>query len=189
MSTPPAQRPGGRSERIRQAVLAAADELAERGGEVTVAALAERSGVTEVTIYRRWRSADNVLLDAAVRDVGTWLPIATTGDLRADLADWARRVESSLTTLRGRRLLAAAFRVRLSLQEISLQEKGEEPAMPYLKHRGAQIQQLIDAADPPAQVTVPQVLDRVLAPIYLRYLFGYQPSSSVEQLVSDLLDS
>ena len=61
--------------------------------------------------------------------------------------------------------------------------------MPYLKHRGAQIQQLIDAADPPAKVTVPQVLDRVLAPIYLRYLFGYRPSSPVEQLVSDLLDS
>jgi AcrR family transcriptional regulator len=184
MSTHPAQRPGGRSERVRQAVLAAADELAERGGEITVAALAERSGVTEVTIYRRWRTADNVLLEAAVRDVGAWLPITPTGDLRADLADWARGVEKSLTTLRGRRLLAASFRVRLSFQET-----GEEAAIPYVKQRGAQIQQLIDAADPPAKVTVPQVLDRVLAPIYLRYLFGYPPSSPVEQLVSDLLNS
>jgi len=184
MSTHPAQRPGGRSERIRQAVLAAADELAERGGEITVAALAERSGVTEVTIYRRWRTADNVLLDAAVRDVGAWLPITPTGDLRGDLAAWARGVENSLTTLRGRRLLAAAFRVRLGLQET-----GEEASIPYVEQRGAQIQQLIDAADPPAKVTVPQVLDRVLAPIYLRYLFGYRPSSPVEQLVSDLLDS
>jgi AcrR family transcriptional regulator len=184
MSTHPAQRPGGRSERIRQAVLAAADELAEGGGEVTVAALAERSGVTEVTIYRRWRTADNVLLDAAVQDIGAWLPITPTGDLRADLAGWARGVEASLATLRGRRLLAAAFRVRLGLQETE-----EEPAMPYLKHRGAQIQRLIDAADPPAKVTVPQVLDRVLAPIYLRYVFGYQPSSPIEQLVSELLNS
>jgi AcrR family transcriptional regulator len=184
MSTQPAQRPGGRSERIRQAVLDAADELSEGGGEITVAALAERSGVTEVTIYRRWRTADNVLLDAAVQDVGAWLPITPTGDLRADLANWARGVEKSLATLRGRRLLAASFRVRLSLQEA-----GDEAAIPYVKQRGAQIQQLIDAADPPVKVTVPQVLDRVLAPIYLRYVFGYQPSSPVEQLVSELLNS
>jgi hypothetical protein len=149
-----------------------------------VAALAERSGVTEVTIYRRWRTVDNVLLDAAVCDIGSWLPIACTGDLQADLANWARGVEKSLTTPRGRRLLAAAFRVRLGLPETE-----EEAGIPYLKQRGAQIQQLIDAADPPAQITVPQVLDRVLAPIYLRYVFGYVPSSPVEQLVSDLLNS
>lgn len=183
MSPDPVQRPGGRSERVRRAVLAAADELAERGGEVTVAALAERSGITEVTIYRRWRTVDNVLLDAAVSDIGSWLPVTPTGDLQADLSDWARGVEKSLTTLRGRRLLAAAFRVRLSLQET-----GEKAGLPYLKQRGAQIQQLIDAADPAAKVTVPQVLDRVLAPIYLRYVFGYPPSSPVEQLVSDLLN-
>jgi hypothetical protein len=123
-------------------------------------------------------------LDAAVRDVSVWLPVAPTGNLQADLAGWARCVEKSLTTLRGRRLLAAAFRVRLSLQETR-----EEADIPYIKHRGAQIQQLIDAADPPAEITVPQVLDRVLAPIYLRYVFGYVPSSPVEQLVSDLLNS
>jgi hypothetical protein len=163
-------------------VLAAADELAGHQGEITVAAPAERSGVTEVTIYRRWRTADNVLLDAAICDIGSWLPITPTGDLQADLASWARDVEKSLTTPRGRRLLAAAFRVRLGLQETE-----EDAGIPCLKQRGALIQQVIDAADSPAKITVPQVLDRVLAQIYLRYVFGYEPSSSVEHLVSGLL--
>lgn len=60
----------------------------------------------------------------------------------------------------------------------------------YLEQRAAQIQRLIDAADPAAEVTVADVLDRVLAPIYLRHLFDYQPASpSAEQLVSDLLNA
>jgi AcrR family transcriptional regulator len=184
MSTLPTRRPGGRSERVRQAVLAAADDLADSGEEVTVAALAARSGVSEVTIYRRWRTADHVLLDAAVRDTSRRLPLTPTGNLRHDLTRWAQDAERSLATPRGRRLLAAVGRITLS-------PDGAAPAAsarPYLQQRAAEIQQLIDAADPPAQITVPDVLDRVLAPLYLRQLFGYTPASRhPDQLVAGLL--
>jgi AcrR family transcriptional regulator len=185
MSMPPARRPGGRSERVRQAVLAAADALAGRGQDVTVAALASQAGVSEVTIYRRWGTADHVLLDAAVHDVVRDLPITPTGNLRHDLTNWARNVEESLTTPRGGRLLATVARVRLGHDGAA-----EASAVrSYLEQRAAQIQAVIDAASPAAKVTVTDVLDRVLAPVYLRYLFGYQPESpSAEQLVSDLLD-
>src|SRR3974377_717574 len=111
MSTLPATRPGGRSERVRQAVLAAADDLAGGGDEVTVAALAARSGVSEVTIYRRWRTADHVLLGAAGRDTSQRLPLTPTGNLRHDLTRWAQNAERSLATPRGRRLLAAVARI------------------------------------------------------------------------------
>jgi AcrR family transcriptional regulator len=185
MSALPVTRPGGRSERVRQAVLAAADDLADRGDEVTVAALGARSGVSEVTIYRRWRTADNVLLEAAVRDLSRRLPLTPTGNLRRDLTRWAQDAERSLATPRGRRLLAAVARITLSPDGTA-----QPAARPYLEQRGAEIQQLIDAADPPAQITVPDVLDRVLAPLYLRQLFGYTPASRHPgQLVAELLAS
>jgi len=51
----------------------------------------------------------------------------------------------------------------------------------------SQIQGVLDASDPPTTLTVGDVLDQVLAPIYLRRLFGYKGSRSAAQLVSDLL--
>ncbi|MEV3975004.1 helix-turn-helix domain-containing protein [Streptomyces sp. NPDC050698] len=58
-STP--QRPGGRSARVRKAVLAAtAAELSERGfAAMTIEDIAARSGVHKTTIYRRWSTLSN----------------------------------------------------------------------------------------------------------------------------------
>ena len=182
MSTHPQVRPGGRSERVGLAVLAAADELADSGEDVSVAALASRSGVSEVTIYRRWGSAENVILEAAVRDTARRMPLKPTGDLERDLTSWARNAERSLTTPRGRRLLDALLGVMATDDPTAAVN-----ARRYLALRTSQIQQVIDAADPPITITVEDVLDGVLAPIYLRRLFGYKPSRGAARLVSDLL--
>ena len=52
----PKPRLGGRSARVREAVLGAAfAELDERGyGGFSIDAMARRSGVHKTTIYRRW---------------------------------------------------------------------------------------------------------------------------------------
>ena len=53
-------RPGGRSRRVRRAVLDAVVELLEEGGAraVTIAEVAKRSGVNASSIYRRWHGVD-----------------------------------------------------------------------------------------------------------------------------------
>ncbi|HUH72511.1 MAG TPA: TetR/AcrR family transcriptional regulator [Mycobacterium sp.] len=185
MSTHPQIRPGGRSERVRLAVLAAADELADNGEEVSVAALAARSGVSEVTIYRRWGSAQNVVLEAAVRDNIRRVPIKPTGDLKRDLTNWARNAEHNLATPRGRRLLEAMMAVLSAADDPTATVNAQQ----YLQVRTEQVQRAIDASEPPTAITVEDVLDKVLAPIYLRQLVGYKPPRSVVQLVSDLLAS
>src|ERR1700754_3775210 len=98
MTTHPQIRPGGRSERVGLAVLAAAEELADSGEQVSVAVLASRSGVSEVTIYRRWGTAENVVLEAAVRELNERLPLKPSGDLKRDLTTWARNAERNLAT-------------------------------------------------------------------------------------------
>jgi AcrR family transcriptional regulator len=183
MNTHPQIRPGGRAERVRQAVLAAADDLADSGEEVSVAALASRSGVSEVTIYRRWGNAQNVVVEAAVSDTVRRLPLKPTGNLQRDLTDWARNAERSLATRRGGRLLAAVMGARLTNDAPT----DAADVRRYLDLRASQVQAVLDAADPATTLTVGDVLDQVLAPIYLRRLFGYRGSRSAARLVSDLV--
>ncbi|MBB6348180.1 TetR/AcrR family transcriptional regulator [Nonomuraea muscovyensis] len=90
---PPARKPdpGRRSERSRQAVLAAARELVAEVGytKVTIEAIAARAGVGKQTIYRWWPSKGAVVFDSFLAlsqeadDDAMALP--DTGDLEADL--------------------------------------------------------------------------------------------------------
>jgi AcrR family transcriptional regulator len=80
-------RPGGRTARTRDAVLAATlAELAEHGyAQLTVEQIAQRSGVHKTTVYRRWGGVDGLLVDAlgSAGDLD-WAP-PDTGSLLDDL--------------------------------------------------------------------------------------------------------
>lgn len=94
-----AQRPGGRSARVRSAVLDAVQaELVEHGFDgLTVDGVAARSGVHRTTLYRRWTDVGGMLADvlrAAADD--DWSP-PDTGSLAGDLAALNRQVHEALT--------------------------------------------------------------------------------------------
>ena len=80
-------RPGGRTARTRDAVLAATlAELAEHGyAQLTVEQIAQRSGVHKTTVYRRWGGVDGLLVDAlGSAGDADWDP-PDTGSLLGDL--------------------------------------------------------------------------------------------------------
>ena len=80
-------RPGGRSARVRRAVLDVVVELLEEGGvqAITIAEVAARSGVNASSIYRRWHGVDALILDAA-QDLSLGaIDVADTGSLEGDL--------------------------------------------------------------------------------------------------------
>ena len=75
------RRPGGRSERIREAVGAAVLELfRERQFAFGVADVAERAGVHRATVYRRWPTRGELIAEGlssffqvvSVPDTGAW---------------------------------------------------------------------------------------------------------------------
>lgn len=103
------KRPGGRSARVRAAVLEGAVlELGEFGWRsLSVDRIAARSGVHKTTIYRRWGSADRVVLDALLDRGSEGFPIPDTGDLGEDLVCLGRSVASGITDPIGRALAAA----------------------------------------------------------------------------------
>ncbi len=86
MPVRPSRRPGGRSARVRAAVLnAALDELAEAGyAEMSIQSIATRAGVNKTSVYRRWGTKGGVLADALLATSTDTEP-PDTGDVRTDL--------------------------------------------------------------------------------------------------------
>ncbi|WP_330184699.1 TetR/AcrR family transcriptional regulator [Nocardia sp. NBC_01503] len=107
-------RPGGRTARIRDAVLrAAGDLLAERGfAHLDLSEVAARAEVGKTTVYRRWRTPAGLVADLLVDMAETSLPHSDTGSLRGDLRANADLVANTLTDSRQgplfRALIAAA---------------------------------------------------------------------------------
>ncbi|HYQ64986.1 TetR/AcrR family transcriptional regulator [Actinophytocola sp.] len=174
-------RPGGRSARVRDAVHRAAIELLVEGEtDAAIPRIAERAGVNPTSLYRRWGSRENVLLDAAVTRLRERSPMPDTGTLRGDLLAWAARVERAMAEPDGNILLRAL---------IATMSTTARPAE-HLRARADDLRTMLDAASARGErtPTVDEVLDYVLAPLYLRALFGIpvEPGAA-ETLVERLL--
>ncbi|WP_328609474.1 TetR/AcrR family transcriptional regulator [Amycolatopsis sp. NBC_00345] len=183
-------RPGGRTARTRNAVHTAVRALFGEGRDtISVREVSERSGIHEVTIYRRWKTIEALVLDVAVTHLNEESPFPDTGDLRADLLAWARSVAGQVSTHEGFALYRALAAAGSALDNPGVSPRREEAAT-YLRKRTDQIQRAIDhnAAGLSRPPTVAEVFDIVLAPIYLRAIFGYQhPDEALDVLVDRLL--
>ncbi|MGW4065796.1 TetR/AcrR family transcriptional regulator [Amycolatopsis sp. NPDC004747] len=120
------KRPGGRTERTRLAALNATLELlGERGyAELTVEAVAERSGVHKTTLYRRWESAEGLVAAALLMGTEQEWAAPDTGSLEGDLRGINLELVRYFTTPGERELptasISAAFlsaRAAAALQE------------------------------------------------------------------------
>jgi AcrR family transcriptional regulator len=76
-----------RSERTEAAILAATRELLAKGGvrELTVEGVAACAGVAKTTIYRRWRSKDELALAVLIDMVQTVVAVPPLADTRSEL--------------------------------------------------------------------------------------------------------
>src|SRR5690349_1110531 len=94
----PRIRPGGRSERVRRAVLSATLNLMLSKGfaEMTIPDIAREAGVHPTTIYRRWGSKGMVAIDA-IAGVSTEIaPAPDTGSLRGDIYEFITSIAGAL---------------------------------------------------------------------------------------------
>lgn len=85
----PRARPGGRAAAVVTAVRKAAFELlAERGYEaVEIPDIAFRAGVNRTTIYRRWPTKSELLLDIMLEEMQAKVPTPDTGSFEGDLTE------------------------------------------------------------------------------------------------------
>lgn len=85
----PRARPGGRAAAVVAAIRKAAFELlAERGyAAIEIPDIALRAGVNRTTIYRRWPTKSELLLDIMLQEMQAKVPTPDTGSFEGDLAE------------------------------------------------------------------------------------------------------
>ncbi|MGQ2994533.1 TetR/AcrR family transcriptional regulator [Variovorax sp.] len=179
-------RPGGRTARTKEAALEAATALmAERKGEaITMAEVAERAGVAPTSLYRRWPDVRALIAEAAVGQLMREQPMPDTGSLRGDLCAWARAAAQQIAS--GESVLFQALAANAASAGAGRKASGAEPLQP----RGRQIAAMLERARERAEAAPPvaDVLDHVLAPLYMRALFGAPADADyAEKLVDRLL--
>jgi AcrR family transcriptional regulator len=82
----------GPSRRVRAAAIAATlAELAEGGySALSLERVARRAGVHKTTLYRRWGTREELVLEAMLERAGEHISVPDTGSLRKDLLELAR---------------------------------------------------------------------------------------------------
>lgn len=180
-------RPGGRSARIREAVLAAAAaELAEVGyAELSIARVAARAGVATTTVHRRWGTRARLVTDVFDANAVTAAPDPRLDSLEADLRAFATAAAAGLAQPAVQTLLRSMF----SLPPDEL----ERIQQAYWGARFAVAQDIIDRAIaraelPPGTIGW-RVFEPMLARIWMRRLISGLPidERTLDEIVSDAL--
>ncbi|WP_043475761.1 TetR/AcrR family transcriptional regulator [Kitasatospora sp. MBT66] len=183
------RRPGGRAARVREAVLTAAlAVLAEEGvAGLSIAVVAARAGVNETTVYRRWGSREKLVLDAMITGSTEGIPVPDTGDVRTDLAAFARALADYLATPTGRGVARAAA---LSSEDPELAEAWHAFWRSRLDQAGVIVDRAVERRELPAGTEAALALELLCAPIQTRALLGHRPIEPdlPERLADAVLD-
>ncbi|MBC2642028.1 MULTISPECIES: TetR/AcrR family transcriptional regulator [unclassified Rhodococcus (in: high G+C Gram-positive bacteria)] len=167
-------RPGGRSARVRRAVLDATLDLLHLHGMdgLTVAEVSTRAGVHETSIYRRWGTRENLMIDALLEEAEELLPIPDTGSLRDDLIAYLTSLAAYLSTPQGNafdRALAAA---------------GDDPAASQARKQywdtrhtrsGEIITRGIDRGELPGTTDPRLAVEMLVAPLHFKVVLSREP--------------
>lgn len=163
-------RPGGRTARVRAAVLrAAGDVLAEEGfAQLDLADVARRADVGKTTVYRRWGTVANLVTDL-LRDMAEQsLPRADTGTLLGDLTANARLVQRTLTDPRQAPLFKAIIAAATS------DPRTAQALRRFYDTRISEwapcVERAVERGEVPAGTDAREVVRAVSAPLYYRLL-------------------
>ncbi|MDT0446677.1 TetR/AcrR family transcriptional regulator [Streptomyces johnsoniae] len=163
-------RPGGRTARVRAAVLqAAGDSLAERGfAHLDLADVARRAEVGKTTVYRRWGTVTGLVADLLTDMAEQSLPRTETGSLLGDLRANARLVQRTLADPRQGALFKAV------IAAATCEPKTAEALHRFYDIRVSEwapcVQQAIDRGEVPEGTDTHEVIRATSAPLYYRLL-------------------
>jgi AcrR family transcriptional regulator len=182
------RRTGGRSARVREAVLKATlHAMAEHGADaVSISEIARRAEVHETSIYRRWPTKEHLVLDALLDYSEAKLPIPNTGTLRDDLVAFATEMTAYLDSPLGRTL---ARSMAVAGDDDTLAAGRAEFWAARLDLASAMIDRAKDRGEVPSDLDAVTALELVIAPLHFRALLTRQPidADDIAKLVDALL--
>ncbi|NSC19769.1 TetR/AcrR family transcriptional regulator [Streptomyces albus subsp. chlorinus] len=169
-AVPGTVRPGGRTARVREAVLrAAGDALAERGfAHLDLAEVARRAGVGKTTVYRRWGTVTALLADLLDDMAEQSEPRVEVGSLLSELEANATLVRRTLTDSRQGALFKAVIAAATS------DAHAAQALHRFYAARVAEwapcVRQAAERGEVPADTDPEQVVRAVSAPLYYQLL-------------------
>jgi AcrR family transcriptional regulator len=178
-------RSGGRSALVRAKVFAAASELVAMKGpqHVTMPEIAQRAGVAATSLYRRWGDVGSLLLEMAVERLAQTFPMPDEGSIEGDLRCWSERIVLGLNSTEE----PVFLRVLLASWDVA-----PEKRIKALAPRSEQLQAMLQRGRARGERTpsVEDIVDHLLAPLYVRALVGLPVDQALaEHLLQRLLNT
>jgi AcrR family transcriptional regulator len=185
----PRRRPGGRSARVRTAVLGATlDQLAAAGyAGLSFEEIARRAGVHKTTIYRNWGSREQLVREALLARSEVTVPVPDSGSLREDLMEFAKAIVGNITAPEYEAIVrAVASEVRT---EGALGQAAREFWQERLRLLRVIVLRGIDRGELASTVDPNVLLETLLGPLYLRLLITREAldEAFLELLVDQLI--
>ncbi|MGC0415417.1 TetR/AcrR family transcriptional regulator C-terminal ligand-binding domain-containing protein [Embleya sp. AB8] len=168
-------RPGGRTARVREAVLrATGDALAEKGfAGLDPAEVAQRAEVGKTTVYRRWGSTTGLVADLLVDMAESSVSRTETGSLLGDLRANAHLVRRTLTDPRQGALFKAV--IAAATGDARTAEALHAFYATRIKEWAPCVEAAIRRGEAPAGTDPHEVIRAVSAPLYHRLLATGDP--------------
>ncbi|MFE9394436.1 TetR/AcrR family transcriptional regulator [Streptomyces flavidovirens] len=173
--TPGTVRPGGRTAKVRAAVLEATQEVLVEGGfhGLNLDRVAARAGVGKTTVYRRWGSAAALVADL-LRDMAEQsVPAADTGSLEGDLLANAHLVRQTLTDPRMGPVFQAVIAAAACDEECATALNGFYATR--IREWVPCVERAAARGEVPAGTDAGEVVRAVSAPLYYRFAVSREP--------------
>jgi AcrR family transcriptional regulator len=160
---------------VRAAAIAATlAELADRGyASLSLERVARRAGVHKTTLYRRWGTREELVLEAMLERASEHISVPDTGSLRQDLLELARTAAANAATpevAAMARAVAAESPRDSRLAVVNSRFWAERLALD-----GVIVERAITRGEVAAGIEPRQVIEAVLGPIHLRLLLTGEP--------------
>jgi AcrR family transcriptional regulator len=181
------RRPGGRSARVQAAVFAATIQLLQEKGyeALSFATVAERAGVHETSLYRRWKTREQLVVTAISSQVARDIPIPDTGSFRSDLVQLLQLLRAFLLSSVGEALVQLAI-VSRHAPEIDFFHRE------YWSQRRALLQPVFDRAIARGEVSpeadLQLLFEMLIGVFYVRaFVLGEPLDETLPERVVDLV--
>jgi AcrR family transcriptional regulator len=162
---------GGRSARVRAAVLEATLGLLIEQEAFSIPQVALRAGVHETSIYRRWGTREALIVDAIASRMIEEIPVPDTGTLRGDLVALLERSVAFQSSPIGRQMMRASA-IDPSGRELDVR-RAYWPER--LRKVGVIFERAIARGEIPPSADVALATELLIAPLHFRALVSHEP--------------
>ncbi|XSG77700.1 TetR/AcrR family transcriptional regulator [Herpetosiphon llansteffanensis] len=179
------QRPGGRSAKVHAAVLQATGELLLEQGyaQLRIGDVAQRAGVHETSIYRRWKTKAMLVADTVLALFDQHVPNPDTGAFRDDVLSFLPSLVRYLQSPEG----AALSRACVDVSNLAEAAEARQAVWGiWVAQFAVLVERAIGRGELPAATNAQIFLEMLIGPFFLRLLVTGEPFG--EDMATQVID-